>query len=325
MVDLRLLHTLRVLHDQETVTATAEALHLSPSAVSHQLRQLSRQVGTELLRQDGRRLRLTPAGQVLLSHADILCTQWEWARADVAEQGSSTHRTLRIDGFATSVGSLLAPAAHDLLRTATPIRGLITEVDTRDSYQRLLAGQADIAVLTPLPDSPPVDDARFTQEPLLDDFLDLVVSTRHPLAEERRCDLAAAATEEWIAPHHDQNRLIQALCAAAGFAPRTVHHASEWAAVLAMVSEGLGVCLAPRLLSVAHHPHVARVPVSGSPQPFRRVLTCVRRGSEAQPTIAEGLETLRARAAHLNGTPGATDDPHPAEQVDVDIAERAGS
>ena len=45
-VDLRRLHVLRMVHHHGTVTAAADALHLTPSAVSHQLRQLSRQMGT---------------------------------------------------------------------------------------------------------------------------------------------------------------------------------------------------------------------------------------------------------------------------------------
>ncbi|MEU5833479.1 LysR substrate-binding domain-containing protein [Streptomyces diacarni] len=303
MIDLRLLHTLRVLHSEGTVTATAHALHLSPSAVSQQLRQLAQQTGAELLRQDGRTLRLTPAGRVLLRHADVLHAQWEQARADLAASGGGGRLTLRVEGFTTTMASLLAPTAHELRDARPPVRVLLHESDTRLSYQRLLADQADIAVLTPHPDSPTVDDPRFAQRPLLDDVLDLVVPVGHPLAGRRPVDLAQAAAEDWITPHHDQDRLIQALCAAAGFTPRRLHHSDEWPAILAMIGHGLGVCLVPRLMSVAGHPRVVRVPVQGSPPPFRRVLTVVRQGSEEQPAVAAGLAALRERAAVLTREP----------------------
>lgn len=296
MIDLRLLQTLRVLNELGTVTATAHALHLSPSAVSAQLRQLAQQVGAELLRQDGRRLRLTPAGLVLLHHADVLCGQWEQARAELGAHAGDEHRSLHVIGFATSIGSLLAPVAADLARRTPPVRAYLGDVDTADSYQRVLTGDADIAVLTPLPDSPPVDDPRFDQQPLLDDYLDLVVPAEHALAREDDVDLGAAATEPWIAPHHDQERLIQVLCGAAGFAPRTEHHADDWSGVLALIGYGLGVCLVPRLVATAGRTDLARVPVRGTPPPYRRVLTCVRRSSDAQPAIATGLAALRARA-----------------------------
>jgi DNA-binding transcriptional LysR family regulator len=299
MIDLRLLHTLRVLHSEGTVTATARALHLSPSAVSQQLRQLARQAEAELLRQDGRRLRLTPAGRVLLRHADVLHAQWEQARAELNEHDVSGVHSLRIEGFATSIASLLVPVASELAGHQPPVRVYIHESDTQLSYQRLLADQADVAVQAPHPDSPAVDDPRFTQEPLLDDFLDLVVPAGHPLAGHGPVDLSEAAAEDWITPHHDQDRLIEALCSSAGFAPRRVHHSAEWPIVLTLIGHGMGVCLVPRLMSLAGHPDVARVPVHGTPPPFRRVLTVVRRGSERQTAVAAGLAALRARAEAL--------------------------
>ncbi|MGC9500916.1 LysR family transcriptional regulator [Streptomyces sp. WG7] len=297
MVDLILLQTFRVLQAEGTVTAAAQALNLSPSAVSQQLRQLSRQTGAELLEPDGRRLRLTAAGRVLLGHADTLCAQWEKARAELALHGAHAHRTLRLTGFATSIGPLLAPTAEDLLKAVPSTQVTITEADTRDGYRQLLADQIDIAVLTPLSDSPPSDDARFHQEPLLDDVLDLVVPAHHRLATQRAISLLAAEGENWISPHHDQNRLMHALCAVAGFAPRIVHHADEWQAVLALINHGLGVCLVPRLISLAAYPQLVRLPVNGTPPPSRRILACVRRGSSSQSLIADGLRALRARAA----------------------------
>lgn len=299
MIDLRLLHTLRVLHSEGTVAATARALHLSPSAVSQQLRQLAQQVDAELLRQEGRILRFTPAGRVLLRHADVLHTQWERARGELAAQGGGSDRTLRLEGFATAMASLLVPTTRELRDADPPVHARIHESDTRLSYQRLLADQADIAVLTPHPDSPTADDPRFEQRPLMDDFLDLVVPSGHPLAGSGPVDLAAAAEDDWIMPHHDQDRLIQTLCGAAGFSPRRVHHSDEWPVVLEMIGHGLGVCLVPRLVSVAGLPDVARVPLRGGTPPARRVLTAVRRGSAGQPVVAAGLTALRARAAVL--------------------------
>ncbi len=300
MVDLGLLQTFRVLEEQGTVTAAAHALNLSPSAVSQQLRQLSRQAGAALLEPDGRRLRLTVAGRVLLGHADVLCAQWETARAELAQHGAPARRTLRLAGFATSIGPLLAPVAGTLARAGEPIQAIVTETDTRNSYQQLLAEGFDIAVLTPLSDSPPTDDARFHQEHLLDDVLDLVVPADHALAARGTVDLAATERATWISPHHDQGRLIHALCTAAGFAPHTVHHADDWQAVLALVRHGLGVCLVPRLVSLDAHPGLVRVPLAGSPPPSRRILTCVRRGSSGEPAIAAALTALRERAGQVS-------------------------
>ncbi|GAA2424082.1 LysR family transcriptional regulator [Streptomyces macrosporus] len=296
MIDLRLLHTLRVLAEHGTVNAAARTLCLSPSAVSQQLRQLARETGADLLERDGRRVRLTPAAHVLLEHADALFERWERARADLRPAGLPDLGTVRMCGFAGSVGTLLAPAAV-LLRRAHPrweVR-VAEVVTTTECHRLLLADRADIGVLTPLADSPPADDPRFDRQPLLDDPQDLVVPAGHPLAEREEAELADAARETWIAPHRDQNDLILALCTAAGFAPRITHHADEWQGVLDLIAHGLGVCLVPRLVSTAGHGGVVRVPLRGDPAPYRRVLACVRRGSRERPPVAEALEALRAQ------------------------------
>src|SRR5699024_2559357 len=58
-----------------TVTAAAEACHLTPSAASHQLKALAQELGVELLEAIGRNVRLTAAAHTLLLHAQILTAQ----------------------------------------------------------------------------------------------------------------------------------------------------------------------------------------------------------------------------------------------------------
>ncbi|WP_030381994.1 MULTISPECIES: LysR substrate-binding domain-containing protein [unclassified Streptomyces] len=94
---------------------------------------------------------------------------------------------------------------------------------------------------------------------------------------------------------------MTAACAAAGFTPRVVHRVKEWYAVSALVAEGLGVCLVPRIVPLPRHP-VVRVPLVGEPVPVRRLLTAVRRGSSGHPLVAAGLAALEdAAAAHRSG------------------------
>jgi DNA-binding transcriptional LysR family regulator len=82
MIDLRRLHALRVVDQLGTITSAATSLHLTPSAVSQQLRQLSTELRVPLLEPDGRRVRLTPAARALLRHADDLAARGEAARRE---------------------------------------------------------------------------------------------------------------------------------------------------------------------------------------------------------------------------------------------------
>ncbi|MEV0082690.1 LysR family transcriptional regulator [Saccharopolyspora sp. NPDC050642] len=291
MIDLRRLQVLRVLREEGTVTATARALYLTPSAVSQQLRLLSREIGAELLQPEGRRVRLTPAAHIVLEHADAIAAEWEQTRADLAAHSGGAVGQVRVGGFATSFGSLLAPAAARLRDSHPRLEVRLRETDIDDSLRLLLAEQADIAIL-PVPGTPPLDDPRFDQRLLLDDPQDLVVPAAHGFAERDSVRLAETAHETWIAPHHDQFQLIEVACAAAGFAPRVAHEAAEWNSVLTLVSHGLGICLLPRLATVSPDHRVVRIPLRDKPAPSRSILTCVRRGSRAQPAIDAVLQAL---------------------------------
>ncbi|MBL1099308.1 LysR family transcriptional regulator [Streptomyces coffeae] len=304
MIDPRL-QTLRVLHEQGTVTATAQALHLTPSTVSQQLRQLAARLGVELLEPAGRRVRLTPAALALLGHADALFARWEEALADLAGYADGVAGRLRMTGVATAITGVLAPAAERLAREVPRLEVEIGEDPGENRFDLLLAGRADIAVVIPTPGGPPPDDVRFTQRPVLQEPQDLLVPAGHRFAA-RAADgvtLAAAGEECWIRAGDpaDQHQLLLAACAAAGFTPRLRHSAVEWAAVVALVAHDCGICLLPRLAQVpdGYRDRVVRVPLRGEPVPVRRFVAVVRRGSEHRPPIARGLTALRAAAGAM--------------------------
>lgn len=304
MIDPRL-QTLRVLHRRGTVTATAEALHLTPSTVSQQLRQLAAQLELELLEHVGRRVRLTPAALALLRHADALHARWEEAAADLAAHREGSAGRLRITSIATALATLVAPAAARL-RTAWP--GLSVELaedPMADRHGLLLTGEADIAVVLPTPEGPPADDPRFTRRSLLEEPQDLLVPRTHAFAARTRVRLAEASEESWIraGDPRDQYQLLLSACASAGFTPRVAHAAVDWTAVAALVAHGFGLSLVPRLAPIPSGLPVARVPLDGEPSPVRRVLACVRRGTEEQPAVAHGLAALSEAAAAHAGAP----------------------
>lgn len=302
MIDLRRLQVLRVLQQQGSVTGAARALHLTPSAVSQQIRLLGRDLGVELLERHGRGVRLTPAGHALVAHSDDLYARWEDALADLGETGDGeTGNTLRVCGFPTAVASLLAPAVDRLRQSRPGLTVHIEETETPESFARLVAGDTDVAVVVPTAESPAVDDARLHQTRLLDDPFDLLVPAGHALAARRSVALADAAGETWIAAPGslDQHQLMLAAWSAAGFNPRITHQAKEWNAIVALVGHDFGVCLIPRLAPLPAHQAVARIPLRGEPAPFRRVLTVVRRGSRRQAGVAAVCTALEEVAAGL--------------------------
>ena len=302
MIDRRV-RVLRMVATCGTVTGAAEALHYTPSAVSQQLRTLANDLGVELVVQDGRRIRLTPAARVLLDQTESLYARWEEIRGLVALADDEGGGALRLCGFSTAAAALLPRVAARLGETQPSWQVRIIEVEPKQCFELLLADQADVAVVVATAELPSADDPRFELNQLLVDPLDLLLPENHRLAHEPYVQLADLADEAWIMdrPGRPYHQLLQSACAAAGFTPAVAHHAAEWDTGAAMVAAGLGIALIPRL---AHPPvgyPVVRVALSGEPAPSRRIVTGIRRGSREHPTIATALRTLE-EVAHTMPT-----------------------
>ncbi|MBC3194323.1 LysR family transcriptional regulator [Pseudonocardia sp. C8] len=298
MMDRRI-QVLRVVHALGTITAAATSLHLTPSAVSQQLRGLAQELGVPLLEPDGRRVRLTPAAHVLLRHADDLAAGWERARAELQSDADLAGGPLRLAGFPSSLDLLVLPTARRLRRTHPRLEVRITQVESAEAFPRLLTEQLDLAVTLPTRTGPSVDDTRYEQVHLLDDPLDLIVPADHPLAGQAGATLDDVAHEPWVlaAPGScDQHDLVTAACLTAGFSPRIAHEVTDWPLVAAMVGHGFGISLKPRLVPTPSEPALRVIPLRGPGIPHRRLFASLRRGSRDHPRIALGLQALRHTA-----------------------------
>jgi DNA-binding transcriptional LysR family regulator len=294
MIDLRRLHVLRAVAHYGTVTAAARALHFTPSAASQQIRQLARDLGVDLLEPQGRGIRLTPAAESLLAHADAIQARWEQAELDLRAEHAPAG-PLRVSGPSTAVSVLLAPMAVRLQERHPRLSVHIQEAGGSESFDLLFEGDSDLAIIEASPHNPPLGDARFDQQPLLDDPFDLVVPEGHALAGREGVGLADAAHDDWIAPIADPCRThVMSACGEAGFSPGIVHHALDWNVTAHLVANRLGVALIPRLAQLTPHLPITRVRCTGNPH--RRLLTCTRNGGRDRPAVAAALAELRELA-----------------------------
>ncbi|WP_106581368.1 LysR family transcriptional regulator [Murinocardiopsis flavida] len=299
MIDPRL-RMLQLVARHGTVTAAAEALHYTPSAVSHQLRQLSADLGADLVVQQGRGVRLTAAAHTVLRHTEILHAQAERARAELATADEPAG-PFTLCGFSTAATRLLPPAAAALRDRFPRVAVRVIEAEPVRCFDLLGAGDADLALVIPTADTPSAADRRFDQQPLLDDPLDLVVPADHPLAARSTVTLADTADEPWIVgrPGSTYYHLVLTMCMAAGFIPDIAHHADEWDTGSALVAHGFGIILVPRLARLHADWPVTRIPLHGEPAPVRRVLAVTRLGGRDHPTAAAALDAITATVQRL--------------------------
>jgi len=249
MIDARRLRVLREVAEHGTVAAAADALHLTPSAVSQQLAALEREVGQPVVERNGRGVRLTGAAEVLVGHANLVLAQLEAAEADVAAFADGIVGTVRVAGFATGLAEIAAPAAAALRVTHPRLTLVFEEQEAPHCFVQLGRRDADIALSMASRQAPPPDDPRFHIRPLRSDTLDAVLPEQHPLAKLDEVPLGALAGEPFVGPPdgtscHD---VTITGCAAAGFAPGFAHRSLDFHTTMALVAAGLGVALVPRL------------------------------------------------------------------------------
>ncbi|GAB3673694.1 LysR family transcriptional regulator [Angustibacter aerolatus] len=297
-IDVRRLRVLRELERSGTVSATAAALHLTPSAVSQQLAGLSREVGAPLLEKHGRGVRLTGQAKVLLQHAVLVQEQLERARADLAAWQEGVIGEVRVGSLSTGIASVVAPAYAALRRDRPGLDVRVVECDPPDVFSRLDAGDLDVVLTADHRGAPARHDPRYHRVDLLTDVLDVVLPAGHPLADEAGIRLAELADEVWVSAAGDTAcaQITFGVCAAAGFTPDVRHPTVDWDAAASLVAAGAGVALVPRLAQPLRPAGLVVCPVLGAPA-ARSLFALVRAGAQTEPATAAVLGELRRVAA----------------------------
>lgn len=304
MLDVRRLRVLRELERQQTVTAAAASLHMSPSAVSQQLALLSQEVGCPVIERDGRNVRLTMAARILLEHATSLFAQMESLEADLHDHQSGDVGVVRIGSFQTAASAIVLPATALLARTRPRLEVHLVQMDAPRSFDELAAGRLDIAVSVEYVGSPATADARFTRIPLVRDRFSALLPADHRCASKKTVGLSDLCMDPWIGslPGSPCHFITMAACAAAGFSPRVRHAIDDWAIMVDMVGAGMGVGLIPGLARPTERADVAIRPLS-PPGAARNLFALVRRGTEEAPPIAAVLSAIKAATGTTMGEP----------------------
>lgn len=296
-LDIRKLRVLRELGERGTVAATAEALHVTPSAVSQQLVALSKEAGVRLIEPAGRGVRLTDAARVLLRRADEIFAQLEQIRADLATFADGELAEVRVAGFAATLSGLVLPAVRALRDDHPGLVVRLTEADPPESFDQLARGDVDIVLSLESKDSPSATDRRFHRVALLAERFDVALPVSHVLAHAPKVRMADLAGESWIFSNTGTCRDISlAACTAAGFTPSTSHTIGDWDATLGAVGLGLGIALVPRLINAGPRPDVVIRRLDTPQPPTRHVFAAVRQGGQRAAHLAIVLDALAVAA-----------------------------
>jgi len=310
MIDVRRLRLLFELSHRGTITAVADALAYTPSAVSQQLAALEREAGVPLLERSGRRVALTPAGAVLTRYAESVFAVLEEASAALAATRTSLTGPLRIGAFPTAARTMLPPALVTLGREHPGLELMVTELDPVAVPGALRAGTLDVALTFVYDYVPAEPDPALDTEPLLEEPVYLAAAATQSAPEATSIEEFRDAP--WIAGSPDTlcHTMVIRACQAQGFTPRIRHHADDFATVLALVAAGQGVSLIPQLGGAGTPPGVRLTPVAAR----RRTSIACRKGTSHHPAVSAFATVIRMQSQLLGtstvGGPNA--DPQPA-------------
>lgn len=299
MLDLRRLQMFHAVAMRQSFSTAALDLNYTQSTVSEGVAALERKLGVTLLDRSSRPVGVTPAGEIVLAHAEALLGQAAAVEDDLAALAAGDAGRLRLAGFYTAWSSFLPSAVADFTRSHPRVELELDQLDPPEALQALRAGEIDLAVTYRFDSEDPADDPneRLTSTHLAHDSFALAVPARSKLARKGRLKVADLKDASWVTARigSDYTMLLREFCRKhGGFEPKLDYPSDDVAMAQPLIAAGLAVALLPSLDLAHAHPGVA---MRQLPQtPFGRDIWCVSHADRKLPAAPAMVDAL-VRAA----------------------------
>ncbi|MFJ2665726.1 LysR family transcriptional regulator [Nocardia fluminea] len=296
MFSIERLRILRELADRGTVAAVAEALSMTPSAVSQQLKVLAREAGVALLEPDGRRVRLTDAGQALVLRAEDVLAAMERATAEMAHYRGSPRGQVRVASFPSGAALLLPPVLAALAGTGVEL--VAGDEDLPPTEASKLLADYDIVLTHRDERAPSMAGPRLSARVLMREPIDVVVAPDHPLAGRSSVRPEELAEETWVSVRggFPVDDVLESIATVTGVRPRIAQRLNEFRVIETLVVSGYGVALMPRY-AVAH-PDLSVLPLAGV-RAARIYELVTRPQAPRRPAVATVLDAFETAAREV--------------------------
>ena len=290
-MELRHLRYFNVLAEELHFGNAAERLHVVPSALSKNIRQLEEDIGVSLFIRNHHNVVLTQAGKAFLLEAQRTLDRLQMARL-AARQSSSAEGQLESLWFGFTPSSLSGEPLDVLtkFRSAHPaVHFYMQEGPTDQLLMDLRNEKLDIVCTEILNVDASFDSITVRNLPLF-----CALSERHPLARKRILHLKDLANEPFIigrpetwASHYD---IYVRICRSAGFELKVGHFVDTAWAAICLVRHNFGVLLSHLCTAVDG---VVFRQVAGTRADTALKLSLLRRPGNVSPTVAFFWETIR--------------------------------
>jgi DNA-binding transcriptional LysR family regulator len=268
-LELRHLLALVAVAETGTFSQAAERLGYTQSAVSQQIGALERMVGTPVFDRPGgpRPVRLTAAGEILVTHARAVLARVSSAAADVRALTSGQQGELRV-GTLPSVGNKVLPHLLAIFNAEWPgIEIVLRESrDCGELIHAVEAGDIDVTFL----DIGPSDTGPLEVRPVLDDPMVFLAPANSPQAGQNAISIADVVHLPMIGTRDPGCReIIDEAFRQAPTSPSYVFRSDDHPTIHGLIGSGLGYAVLPLLAVDENDPKVAIIPIKPVPPPRR--------------------------------------------------------
>jgi DNA-binding transcriptional LysR family regulator len=268
-MELRHLLALVAVAETGTFSRAADRLGYTQSAVSQQIGSLERIVGTLLFERPGgpRPVRLTTAGEMLMTHARAVLARVDSAAADLRALASGAQGELRV-GTLPSVGTKVLPRLLAKFRNDWPgIETVLRESrDCVDLIRAVESGEIDVTFI----DIGPHETGPLEVRWLLDDPMVFLAPAGSPEAGRRVVSIADVADLPMIGTRNPGCRqIIDDTFRQAPIQPNYVFRSDDHPTIQGLIGSGLAYSVLPLLTVDENDSSVVVIPIRPEPEPRR--------------------------------------------------------
>lgn len=290
-MELRQLRYLVALAEEANFTRAAAREHIAQPALSQQLRRLEDELGLLLVERTTRQVRITQAGDLLVTRARRILAELDAAHADLESLSGVRTGRVRVGAIHT-MGPVDISLALAIFHERHPgVELTVREESSEDLAEMLRDDELDLAFLSV---TERVERRGLALHQLISEELVVLLPPDHRLARRRQLRMGELREEEFIS-YRPGARLRELLFAAggeAGFEPQVKLESNDSQRVRQLVSRGMGVAILPRSDAASPGAEVA-VTALIEPRLSRDITLAWRQDRRHPPAVAEFLALAR--------------------------------
>lgn len=277
-----------------SLSKAAEKSNLAIAAVSRRIGLLEEYYGVILLNRTGRGVKVTPAGQVLLDHAQVILLKVRELRSDLSDFANGLRGTIKVHACTSAISQFLPQDFATFVDACPQVRLDVREVYSSDIIPNVRAGIADLGVIMP-----GVDPGDLEINPYHWDRL-AVVAREDFLPGIESAYFSAVADQDFVMMEDDTSisRLLTTVTAELGLVLRQRVKVGSFDAVCRMIQAGFGIGVLPRVAAQNFEtPMGLRLIELKDSWAKRQMLVCTRPIHQLNPLTRKLRETLVSAAA----------------------------